>query len=88
MLDFGWIWAAPYGGLQLAHLGADVIRVESSLRPCLTRRMPPYAENQIGLNRAGIFNEWNQGKRSIQLNLAPSPRGSSSRSSWLNAATS
>ena len=55
--------------MQLAHLGADVIRVESSLRPCLTRRMPPYAENQIGLNRAGIFNEWNQGKRSIQLNL-------------------
>ena len=69
VLDFGWIWAAPYGGMQLAHLGADVIRVESSLRPCLTRRMPPYAENQIGLNRAGIFNEWNQGKRSIQLNL-------------------
>jgi crotonobetainyl-CoA:carnitine CoA-transferase CaiB-like acyl-CoA transferase len=69
VLDFGWIWAAPYGGMQLAHLGADVIRVESSLRPCLTRRMPPYADNQIGLNRSGIFNEWNQGKRGIQLNL-------------------
>jgi benzylsuccinate CoA-transferase BbsF subunit len=70
ILDFGWIWAAPYCSMMLAHLGADVIRVESANRTCLSRRNPPYADNKPGPNRAGVFNEWNQNKRSIQLNLA------------------
>jgi crotonobetainyl-CoA:carnitine CoA-transferase CaiB-like acyl-CoA transferase len=69
VLDFGWIWAAPYCSMMLAHLGADVIRVETAKRTCLSRRNPPFAGNQPGLNRAGVFNEWNQNKRSIQLNL-------------------
>jgi crotonobetainyl-CoA:carnitine CoA-transferase CaiB-like acyl-CoA transferase len=70
VLDFGWIWAAPYCSMMLAHLGADVIRVESANRTCLSRRNPPFADNQPGVNRAGVFNDWNQNKRSIQLNLA------------------
>ena len=70
VLDFGWIWAAPFCTMLLAHLGAEIIRIESAKRSCLTRRMPPYADGVIGINRAGIFNEWNQGKLSIQLNLA------------------
>ncbi|HEV3112445.1 MAG TPA: CoA transferase [Candidatus Binataceae bacterium] len=70
VLDFGWIWAAPYCSMMLAHLGADVIRVETAKRTCLSRRNPPFADNQPGPNRAGVFNEWNQNKRSIQLNLA------------------
>lgn len=69
VLDFGWIWAAPYCSMMLANLGADVIRVETSKRTCLSRRNPPFADNVPGLNRAGVFNEWNQNKRSIQLNL-------------------
>jgi crotonobetainyl-CoA:carnitine CoA-transferase CaiB-like acyl-CoA transferase len=69
VLDFGWIWAAPYCSMMLAHLGADVIRVETAKRTCLSRRNPPFADNQEGPNRAGVFNEWNQNKRSIQLNL-------------------
>ena len=70
VLDFGWIWAAPYCSMMLAHLGAEVIRVETANRTCLSRRNPPFADNQPGPNRAGVFNEWNQNKRSIQLNLA------------------
>ncbi|MGO9061977.1 MAG: CaiB/BaiF CoA transferase family protein [Candidatus Binataceae bacterium] len=70
VLDFGWIWAAPYCSMMLANLGADVIRVETSKRTCLSRRNPPFADNVPGPNRAGVFNEWNQNKRSIQLNLA------------------
>jgi crotonobetainyl-CoA:carnitine CoA-transferase CaiB-like acyl-CoA transferase len=69
VLDFGWIWAAPYCTMMLAHLGAEVIRVESVNRTCLSRRNPPFADGQPGFNRAGVFNEWNQNKRSIQLNL-------------------
>jgi crotonobetainyl-CoA:carnitine CoA-transferase CaiB-like acyl-CoA transferase len=70
VLDFSWVWAGPYGALQLAHLGADVIRVESSRRPCMYRNTLPMADDIRDLNRAGGFNQWNQGKRSIALDLA------------------
>ncbi len=69
VVDFCWAWAGPYGALQLAHLGAEVIRVESSKRLCPSRLIPPWAENERGINRAGYFNQYNQGKRSITLNL-------------------
>jgi crotonobetainyl-CoA:carnitine CoA-transferase CaiB-like acyl-CoA transferase len=70
VLDFSWVWAGPYAALQLAHLGADVIRVESARRPCMYRNTLPMAEDIRDLNRAGGFNQWNQGKRSIALDLA------------------
>jgi crotonobetainyl-CoA:carnitine CoA-transferase CaiB-like acyl-CoA transferase len=55
--------------LQLAHLGAEVIRVESATRPCVTRMLPPFAEFTPGLNRSGYFNQYNQGKKSLGLDL-------------------
>jgi len=67
--DFCWAWAGPYGALQLAHLGAEVIRIESTTRMCPSRQIPPWAENERGVNRAGYFNQYNQGKRSLTLNL-------------------
>ncbi len=70
VLDFSWVWAGPFCTLQLAHLGAEVIRVETSKRPCINRIIPPYAEGKAGINRAGSFNQWNQGKRSLQLDLS------------------
>jgi benzylsuccinate CoA-transferase BbsF subunit len=69
VLDFTWAWAGPFATLQLAHMGAEVIRVESARRPCLTRMIPPFADDIPGPNRAGYFNQYNQGKRSITLNL-------------------
>ena len=69
VLDFSWVWAGPFCTLQLAHMGADVIRVESASRLCTTRRIPPFADNVKGINRAGYFNQYNQNKRSITLNL-------------------
>jgi benzylsuccinate CoA-transferase BbsF subunit len=67
--DFTWVWAGPFCTLQLAHLGAEVIRVESAQHPCVTRLLPPWPEGKPGLNRSGYFNQYNQGKRSLALNL-------------------
>ena len=67
--DFTWVWAGPFCTLQLAHLGAEVIRIESESRLCITRRIPPGADGEAGPNRCGYFNQYNQGKNSICLNL-------------------
>jgi benzylsuccinate CoA-transferase BbsF subunit len=71
VLDFTWAWAGPFCTLQLAHLGAEVIRIETTARPaCATRMIPPFADDIPGPNRSGYFNQYNQGKKSILMNLA------------------
>ncbi|HSP97136.1 MAG TPA: CoA transferase [Candidatus Dormibacteraeota bacterium] len=67
--DFTWVWAGPFCTLQLAHLGAEVIRVESRTRTCVTRLLPPFADGTPGPNRSGYFNQYNQGKLSLSLDL-------------------
>ncbi|MEM7278323.1 MAG: CoA transferase [Pseudomonadota bacterium] len=77
VLDLTWVWAGAFGAMNLAHLGADVIKVESSHRPDLYRRLPIVQEEFVenpGLNHSGMFNQWNQGKRSVSINLS-SPEG-------------
>ncbi len=73
VLDLTWVWAGAFGAMNLAHLGADVIKVESSHRSDLYRRVPivpeQFAEDP-GLNHSGMFNQWNQGKRSVSINLS------------------
>jgi benzylsuccinate CoA-transferase BbsF subunit len=51
-------------------MGAEVIRIESMRRLCLLRNLPPWAEGQPGINRSGYFNQYNQGKKSITLDLS------------------
>ena len=71
VVDLSWAWAGPFCAMNLAHLGAEVIRFESEGRPDLYRRIPilrPGTED--GLNRSGMFNQWNQGKKSVALNLS------------------
>ena len=67
--DFTWVWAGPHCTLQLAHLGAEVIRVETANRLCVTRLLPPFADFEMGPNRSGYFNQYNQGKASVTLDL-------------------
>ena len=67
--DFTWVWAGPMCTMQLAHLGAEVIRIENRSRPCVTRLLPPFADFEPGPNRSGYFNQYNQGKRSLTLDL-------------------
>ena len=71
VVDFSWVWAGPFCAMQLAHLGAEVIRVESKARLDAARRLPiSPTDVEPGLNRSGYFNQWNQGKKSMLLNLA------------------
>jgi len=67
--DFSWVWAGPFCSMQLAHLGAEVIRMESMRRVDVLRFLPPFADGQAGPNRSGYFNQYNQGKRSVSLDL-------------------
>jgi crotonobetainyl-CoA:carnitine CoA-transferase CaiB-like acyl-CoA transferase len=67
--DFSWVWAGPFCAMQLAHLGAEVIRIESAAHTDAARRLPLYPPNVAGPNCSGYFNQWNQGKKSVTLNL-------------------
>jgi crotonobetainyl-CoA:carnitine CoA-transferase CaiB-like acyl-CoA transferase len=68
--DFTWVWAGPYCTMHLAHLGAEVIKIESQARVDITRRLPMYPKGmQGGLNRSGLFNQWSLGKKSLLLNF-------------------
>ncbi|MDA3038006.1 MAG: CoA transferase [Actinomycetota bacterium] len=68
--DFTWIWAGPYCTQLLAHLGADVIRLESPEYLCLFRRLP---FNPPGLpltpDTDGLFQLYNSDKRSLAIDL-------------------
>jgi crotonobetainyl-CoA:carnitine CoA-transferase CaiB-like acyl-CoA transferase len=69
--DLSWAWAGPFCAMNLAHLGAEVIRFESEGRPDLYRRIPIHPDGvEKTLNTSGMFAQWNQGKKSVALNLA------------------
>ena len=57
--------AGPVCGMQLADLGADVIKVEPPGGDRARRWGPPFADEQ-----AAIFAHLNRGKRSVELDLA------------------
>ena len=68
--DFSWVWAGPYCTVQLAHLGATVIKIESSARPDLGRRLPTQSvHHQSTLDTNGYFNQYGQGKQSIAIDM-------------------
>ncbi|MCZ6709429.1 MAG: CoA transferase [Gammaproteobacteria bacterium] len=71
VLDLTWAWAGPFATMNLAHLGAQVIRIESEKRADLYRRFPVCPEgDEPTLNSSGMFNQWNQGKSSITVDLS------------------
>lgn len=68
--DFSWVWAGPYCTMHLAHLGAEVIKIESQAHLDLMRRLPIAPKGvKPGYDSSGPFNQWNQGKKSLRLNL-------------------
>lgn len=68
VLDFTWAIAGPYATMLLALLGAEVIRVESSKRPDVTRTGLS-GRDYGGLDGAPDYNTLNLNKRSFQVDL-------------------
>ena len=78
VLDFGWVWSAPWVGTILGELGAQVIKVEHALRPDnlrLAGRVFRDGKMVEGPSKemSPMFHQINHGKLGITLN-AKEPR--------------
>jgi benzylsuccinate CoA-transferase BbsF subunit len=67
--DFTWVAAGALTTRLLADYGAEVVRVESLLRPDPLRLTGPFPPARKSLNASGFFNNLNAGKRGVTLNL-------------------
>ncbi|MHB8146089.1 MAG: CaiB/BaiF CoA transferase family protein [Vulcanimicrobiaceae bacterium] len=68
VLEFGHIAAAPFTGMLLADLGADVVKVEQPSGDGM-RAWPPIVENPLGERYSLNFAALNRNKRSIVADL-------------------
>jgi crotonobetainyl-CoA:carnitine CoA-transferase CaiB-like acyl-CoA transferase len=66
---FSWAMVGPLTLKFFADYGATVVRVETSLRPCVTRTSAPYKDNVPGINRSGYFNHFSANMMSLSLNM-------------------
>jgi crotonobetainyl-CoA:carnitine CoA-transferase CaiB-like acyl-CoA transferase len=65
VLEIGHTVAAPYAGMILAELGAEVIKVESPESGDYSRGMPPFRDG-----KSSVYQALNRGKRSICVDLS------------------
>jgi benzylsuccinate CoA-transferase BbsF subunit len=66
---FSWAMVGPLTLKFFADYGATVVRVETSLRPCVTRTSAPFKDNVAGINRSGYFNHFSANMMSLSLNM-------------------
>src|SRR5947207_4999161 len=64
VLEVGNYMAGPFCGMQLADLGADVVKIEDPRGGDLSRRLEPIVDGE-----SGNFVRLNRSKRSIALDL-------------------
>jgi benzylsuccinate CoA-transferase BbsF subunit len=69
VLDYCWVGAGALVTKALADYGADVIKIESKMRPDNLRLAPPYRPGSEGLEGSGYFASRNSSKRSFALNM-------------------
>jgi len=71
IIEPGQVWALPYAISPLAAYGAEVIKVESAVRPDSSRGSPQ-PDSQVGdqpWNNGGMYHEANRNKLGISLDL-------------------
>ena len=71
IVEPGQVWALPYAISPLAAYGAEVIKVESAVRPDSSRGSPQ-PDSQVGdqpWNNGGMYHEANRNKLGISLDL-------------------
>lgn len=74
VLDFGWVWSAPWVGTILAELGAQVIKVEHALRPDNLRLSGKvFRDGKLvegpSKEMSPMYHQINHGKLGITLNV-------------------
>jgi benzylsuccinate CoA-transferase BbsF subunit len=74
VLDFSWVFTGPIVTKFLGDHGAEIVKIESATRPDGTRVYTPFKDGVMGLNRGGVFANYNSSKYSININLRE-PRG-------------
>jgi benzylsuccinate CoA-transferase BbsF subunit len=67
--DLSWAGAGSFSTKLFSDFGAEVIKIESALRPDPVRVGGPYKDGVPGLNRSGYFASRNTGKKSFGINL-------------------
>jgi crotonobetainyl-CoA:carnitine CoA-transferase CaiB-like acyl-CoA transferase len=67
--DFSWVAAGPTIGKALADHGATVVKLESSVRPDLSRTLAPFFDDRPGLNRSYWSCLYMTSKLSLACNL-------------------
>ena len=67
--DFTWLVAGPCATQMLAVMGAEVIKIESNVHTDLNRRLGPYLDGVVGIERTGNFQRMNLSKKSCTLDL-------------------
>jgi crotonobetainyl-CoA:carnitine CoA-transferase CaiB-like acyl-CoA transferase len=75
VLDLSWVWSGPAMTMMLAALGAEVVKVENSLRPDASRLRGRPAIDGVPvpgpeLEVTPYFHQMNAGKLSVELDLA------------------
>jgi benzylsuccinate CoA-transferase BbsF subunit len=66
---FSWAVVGPLSLKFFADYGATVIRVETTLRPCVLRTSAPFANDRPGINRSGYFAHFSANMMSLSLNM-------------------
>lgn len=69
VIEFTTAWVGPGCGMVFAEMGAEVIRIDNPEMPDLHRRMQPFADGIMGLNRSGMHALYNRGKKECLLDL-------------------
>lgn len=69
VVEFCWAAAGPLVGRYLAQHGATVVRVESTKRLDIVRLTSPFTDNKPGVDRSGVFDQWNDSKFGMALDL-------------------